>query len=245
MAKIALALGKENDHQHYLSLNAKIREAFADEYIASDGRLPAHYQGMYVLALKMNMIPAEKRPLLTNQLVDLILQNEYRLDTGFVSVPYLLDVLCDNGRLDIAYKLLFQTECPSWLYEVEKGATTIWETWDAITPDGQVNLASFNHYAFGCVGDWIYRFVAGLDKSQPGYKHIVIQPNPHENLTHARASYQSVYGEVVSAWELRNGMMRVQVTIPPNTTATIHLPDMGNQDAVEVGSGSYEFEYPV
>ena len=162
MAKIAQALGNEKDCQHYSELNAKIRAAFADEYVAPDGRLPAHYQGMYVLALKMDMVPAEKRHLLTNQLVDLIAQNGYRLDTGFVSVPYLLDVLCDNGRQDIAYQLLFQTECPSWLYEVEKGATTIWETWDAISPDGHVDIASFNHYAFGCVGDWMYRFVAGL-----------------------------------------------------------------------------------
>ena len=145
MAKIAQALGREDDDQRYSALNAKIREAFAEEYVAPDGRLPAHYQGMYVLALKMKMVPENKRSLVVNQLVDLIVQNGYRLDTGFVSVPYLLDVLCDNGRKDIAYKLLFQTECPSWLYEVEKGATTIWETWDAITPAGQVNIASFNH----------------------------------------------------------------------------------------------------
>jgi alpha-L-rhamnosidase len=240
MAWIAQTLGYESDRQRYSALNAKIRAAFAAEYVAPDGRLSAHYQGMYLLALKMDMVPAEKRPLLANQLVDLIAQNGYRLDTGFVSVPYLLDVLCDNGRQDVAYKLLFQTECPSWLYEVEKGATTIWETWDAIAPDGQVNIASFNHYAFGCVGDWMYRVVAGLDKSQPGYKHIVIQPNPGENLIHARASYQSVYGEIVSAWEIRDGMMRIQATIPPNTTATIHL----DQDTVEVGSGLYVFEYP-
>jgi alpha-L-rhamnosidase len=246
MAKITHALGKEKDHQHYSALNANSRKAFADEYVSSDGRLSSHYQGMYVMALKANMVPAEKRSLLTNQLVDLIAQNGYRLDTGFVSVPYLLDVLCENGRQDIAYKLLFQTECPSWLYEVEKGATTIWETWDAIAPDGRVNLASFNHYAFGCAGDWMVRFIAGLGKNQAGYKHIVIRPNPHENLTHAKASYQSVYGEIVSAWELRNGKMRIEATIPPNTTATICLTGTADREkpTVEIGSGSYVFEYP-
>ena len=109
----------------------------------------------------------------TEQLVGLIEQNGFRLDTGLVSVPYLMDVLCDNGKKDIAFKLLYQTECPSWLYEVEKGATTMWERWDAITPDGKVNMVSFNHCAFGCIGDWLYRFIAGLDKDQPGYKHIV------------------------------------------------------------------------
>jgi alpha-L-rhamnosidase len=196
---------------------------------------------MYVLALQMEMAPAELRPLLTRQLVDLIAQNGYRLDTGFVSVPYLLDVLCANGQADVAYRLLFQTECPSWLYEVERGATTIWETWDAIAPDGAVNLASFNHYAFGCVGDWLVRAVAGLDKTLPGYKHILIHPQPHPNLTHARASYQSVYGKIVSEWEIQDGMMRVQATIPPNTTATIRLP---GADTLEVGSGDYDFAYP-
>lgn len=205
MAGIARVLGKEADYQRYSALNAKIREAFAAEYVSADGSLPAHYQGMYVLALKMARVPAKMRSLLTHQLVDLIAQNGYRLDTGFVSVPYLLDVLCDDGREDVAYQLLFQTECPSWLYEVEQGATTIWETWDAIAPDGQVNLASFNHYAFGCVGDWMVRFVAGLSKTQPGYKHIAIQPHPHQSLTRAEAGYRSVYGEIVSAWELQNG----------------------------------------
>jgi len=268
MAEIAHTLGKEDDQQRYSLLNAKIREAIAEEYVLPDGRLSSHYQGMYVLALKMGMVSDDQRYLLTNQLVDLIAQNGYRLDTGFVSVPYLLDVLCDNGRKDIAYKLLFQTECPSWLYEVEMGATSIWETWDAISPDGHVNISSFNHYAFGCVGDWMYRFVAGLDKDQPGYKHIIIKPDPHENLTHARASYQSVYGEIISGWELQQGRMRVQATIPPNTTASVRLPcaelgtilesdvdvqassdifsitQDGDNVTLEVGSGSYVFEYP-
>jgi alpha-L-rhamnosidase len=258
MSEIAHTLGKEDDHQRYSLLNTKIREAFAEVYVSPDGRLPAHYQGMYVLALKMKTVPAEKRQLLTNQLVDLIAQNGYRLDAGFISVPYLLDVLCDNGRKDIAYKLLFQTECPSWLYEVEKGATTIWETWDAISPDGHVNLASFNHYAFGCIGDWMYCSVAGLDKDQPGYKHILIKPEPHENLTYAKASYQSIYGEIVSSWEVQQGRMRIEATIPPNTTAKIRLPEVdlqfipntypitqdGQDTVVEVGSGSYVFEYP-
>ena len=268
MSEIAHVLGKEDDYRQYSLLNTKTREAFAEEYVSPDGKLSSHYQGMYILALKMKMIPDDKRRLVVDQLVNLIAQNGYRLDTGFVSVPYLLDVLCDNGRKDIAYKLLFQMECPSWLYEVEKGATTIWETWDAVAPDGYVNMASFNHYAFGCVGDWMYRFIAGLDKDQPGYKHIIIKPVPCENLNQARASYQSVYGEIVSAWEIQKGMMRVQVIIPPNTTATVRLPSAiletvlesgskiqsgldifsitqdGENVTLEVGSGSYVFEYP-
>ena len=258
MAQVAQVLGREDDYQRYSSLNGKIREAFAAEYVDDEGKLPLHhYQGMYVLALQARAVAEEKRPLLTHQLVKLIAQNGYKLDTGFVSVPYLLDVLCENGRSDIAYKLLFQTECPSWLYEVEQGATTIWEKWDAIKPDGTVQVTSYNHYAFGCVGGWLYRYVAGLDKALPGYKHIVIHPHPHEKLSWAKATYQSVYGEIVSGWEVKEGMMRVEVTIPPNTRATIHLPGavgqafegvetavLQGQDVVfEVGSGSYAFAY--
>ena len=258
MAQIARILGKEQDFLLYSSLNKKIRQAFEQEYITPDGKLSCHYQGMYVLALKAETVSDAMRPLLTTQLVNLITQNGNKLDTGFVSIPYLLDVLVDNGREDIAYKLLFQTECPSWLYEVEKGATSIWESWNAISPDGRINLASFNHYAFGCVGDWMYRVVAGLDKTQPGYKHILIHPTPHSYLTHARASYQSVYGEIVSSWELRNGIMRIEVKIPPNTTATIKMPGAnlhsikeispiiqdGSNVIASIGSGSYVIEYP-
>jgi len=258
MAQIAAVLDKEADARHYTTLNEKIRAAFAKEYLADNGSLPAHYQGMYVMALKMKLVPDEMRQLVTEQLIGLIAENDYRLDTGFVSVPYLLDVLSENGRQDIAYKLLFQTECPSWLYEVERGATTIWETWDAIAPNGDVTLASFNHYAFGAVGDWLYRYVTGLDKTQAGYKHIVIHPHPDERLTHAKATYQSVYGEIVSGWELKGGLLRVDAKIPPNTIATLRLvganrlliasehptTQSGNDLLVEVGSGMYRFEYP-
>jgi len=265
MAQIAGLLQKPEDQQQYAALNASIRQAFAAEYLSEDGRLSAHYQGMYVLALKMQVIPEQKRRQVTEQLVALIVENGCRLDTGFVSGPYLLDVLCANGRRDIAYKLLFQTECPSWLYEVERGATTIWETWDAISPDGQISTDSFNHYTFGCVGDWLYRFVAGLDKDQPGYKHILIQPDLAGGLTHAGVSYLSGYGEIISAWKLQEGRLTVRVQIPPNTSASIRLPGAdaalvgqqclpgllvsqvqdGRTAVLEVGSGAYRFEYPI
>ena len=257
MAQIATVLDRTDDIERFTQLNIKIREAFSKEYIAANGTLFSHYQGMYVLALKMNMAAIEQRPLLTQHLVELIAENDYRLDTGFLSVPFLMDVLCDNGREDVAYRLLFQTECPSWLYEVEHGATTIWESWDAIMPDGTVKLTSFNHYAFGAIGDWLYRFVAGLDKNQPGYKHIIIEPHPHKNLSNVRATYQSIYGEIISEWEVLNDTMKINITIPPNTTATVRLPhaelsslaqdytasQADNSVVVQIGSGSYAFEY--
>ncbi|MBP2655635.1 MAG: alpha-L-rhamnosidase [Firmicutes bacterium] len=269
MAKISGLLGKTSAAEHFTELNKKIRHAFSDEYLNAAGRLTAHFQGIYVLALTMKMIPEAMQSKVLDQLTTLIDQNGTKLDTGFVSVPYLLDVLCDNNRKDLAYKLLYQTDCPSWLYEVEKGATTIWESWTAITPEGKVTPASFNHYAFGCIGDWMYRYIGGLRRGGPGYKHIIIEPEPDRTLTYAMASYNSVYGKIVSSWTLDNGRMNLHVTIPPNTSATIKLPGItitevtesgtsiesspdiqvleGMSDTsawFEIGSGEYSFAYP-
>ncbi|MBP2655645.1 MAG: alpha-L-rhamnosidase [Firmicutes bacterium] len=268
-ANIADLLGKAQDAKRYQEISGKVRQAFAEEYLGEDGTLTAHFQGIYVLALKMNLVPDHMRGKVLNQLVTLIEQNNNRLDTGFLSVPFLLDVLCDNGRRDVAYKLLYQTECPSWLYQVEKGATTMWERWAAIMPDGKVTGASFNHYAFGCVGDWLYRRIAGINAGQAGYKHIVIKPEPDEKLTYAKASYHSVYGEIISGWKVEDSVMTVKVTIPVNTTAEVWLPgaELGEvteqgmslnqcqrgisgrqQDEnvlVALGSGNYSFQYPL
>ncbi len=238
LADIAHTLGKKADAQHYSDLNRNIHQAFTEEYLREDGSFKTHFQGIYVLALKMKMVPDNMRGTVVNQLVGLLEENGYRLDTGIVSVPHLMDVLCDNGRKDVAHKLLYQTDCPSWLYQVEKGATAIWETWDAIAPDGKVNIASFNHYAFGCVGDWLYRFVAGLDKDSPGYKHVIIRPQPDGRLTYAKAGYHSVYGEILSEWRLEGKNLTLNVRIPPNTTASVFLP---NEEVKEIGSGEYKF----
>ena len=269
MARIAAVLNKTEDQHHYSKLNRNIREAFAQEYIGKDGRLVPHLQGMYVLALQMDMVPETLQAAVLARLVELIEDNACRLDTGFLSVPFIMDVLCKFGREDLAYRLLYQTRCPSWLYEVECGATTIWEAWQAVLPDGRVTNVSFNHHAFGCIGDWLYRHVAGLDQDQPGYRHIVIRPHPDDRLTYALARYQSVYGEIVTHWQKKNGHMELRVNIPPNTTAGVLLPGAqmlhqvtesghaieaaegiisscrhDNGVTLEVGSGDFIFYYP-
>lgn len=267
LSRIAKLLGKEEDASRYAELNRNVRRAFAEEYMNEDGRLKAHFQGIYVLALRMKMIPDEARGKVLNQLVGLIEDNGNRLDTGFLSVPYLLDVLCDNGRSDVAYRLLYQTECPSWLYEVEKGATTIWEAWQAIMPSGKVTNVSYNHYAFGCIGDWLYRRIAGLDKGEAGYGRIVVKPAFDCGLTWVGARYESVLGTIVSEWRLDGAAATQIVTVPPNATAVVHLPGANLSEAreggkalrlaeglisarqtedgvvAEIGSGSYLFEY--
>ncbi|HAL74420.1 MAG TPA: hypothetical protein DCM45_04910, partial [Clostridiales bacterium] len=139
----------------------RVREAFAEEYVTKDQRLGQEMQGNYILALKFKMVPENTAKVFANRLNELIIKNNYRLDTGFMSTPHLLDVLCDFGYQDTAWKVLFQEECPSWIYEIVKGATTVWENWDAIRQDGLIGNCSFNHYAFGCVGDFLYRRVLG------------------------------------------------------------------------------------
>lgn len=268
MAEIAAILDKNDDVDYYTNLNRKIRKAFGEEYFDEDGRVSAHFQGIYVLALQLGLVPDHLKEKAFRQLVTLIEQNNWKLDTGFVSVPFIMDVLTMNGCRDIAYKLLYQNQCPSWLYEVEQGATTIWETWNAIQPDGQVTNVSYNHYAFGCIGDWIYREVAGLNMDTPGYKHILIKPGLDSGLSWASASLQTIYGLAKVAWIIKNSIASIEVHIPANTSATVILHNKTNQvkesnkpledlesiiavrqngniTEVDVGSGTYNFTFPL
>ena len=242
IAKIARELGKKEDAEYYQELNRKVRYAFRKEYVNEHGLIKTELQGVYVLALQMNLIPQNRRENAVNKLVSMIQENGNKLDTGFLSVPFLLDVLCNAGKSDVAYDLLFQDGCPSWLYEVKMGATTMWEAWQAVLPDGTNTSVSYNHYAFGCVGDWMYRTIGGLNQLLPGYKKILIAPQLDERLTSASISYDSSYGLIVARWKRDGKKMIVDVTIPANTTARIKLP---GGDTIETGSGSYVYEYKM
>jgi len=186
-------------------------------------------QTAYVLALHFDLLPEALRPLAVAELVADIERRGMHLSTGFVGAPYLPHVLSDNGRLDIAYALLNQTTWPSWLYPVTQGATTIWERWDGWTEENgfqDPGMNSFNHYAYGSIGAWLYSTVAGIeiDPAQPGYKHIILRPQPGGGLTHAGGKLKTLYGELVSQWELGNDTFEWTVVVPPNTTATVYLP---------------------
>lgn len=266
LAQTAELLGEREDASYYSNLTSHIRKAFFEEYIDTNGRFQREYQGVYVLALHDKMIPEEIRPKTAQRLAELIQENNFRLDTGFVSTPFLLDVLYENGYPDLAYKILFQTKCPSWLYEVEHGATTIWESWNAILPNGTVLPVSYNHYAFGCVGDWIYREIGGLRQLKPGYKEIEISPKIDCGLNSASLRYKSTYGEIISEWSLSKDNVNIHVKIPANTTAYVILPNAelrklkGNLTAMagvgqpqktaeglsfKIGSGDYHFTYII
>jgi alpha-L-rhamnosidase len=238
MAEIAGILGSAADQKKYGDLNAKIKEAFAGAYISKKGRIKPNLQGAYVLALQFGLVPERLKNAALNRLVALIHANGKRLDTGFLSMPFLLDVLWDNGHKDLAYTILRQDKCPSWLYEIKNGATTIWESWKAITPEGKITNVSYNHYAFGCVGGWMYRKIGGLYPLEPGYKKILMRPEPDERLSSAKTSLHTVYGKAVCEWKREKDKFHVRVEIPCNTRALAVLPDGVSH---EVGSGTYEF----
>ncbi len=268
LAQAAEVLGKTADAQQYNTVFDKVKEAFNHNYVTAEGRIASESQTSYVLALHFGLLPEALRPKATQYLVDDIKGRGNHLSTGFLGTPYLCHVLTANGRTDVAYDLLLQQTFPSWLYPVKMGATTIWERWDGQKTDStfqDVGMNSFNHYAYGAIGDWMYRVAAGIEIGGPGYKHILIQPQPDKKLTYAKASFESSYGLIASGWELKDGKMLVKVKVPANTTATITLP-MAQTDKVtetgvavttafknvkqdknnliiEAGSGDYSFEY--
>ena len=242
IAEVAELLGRPDEGADYRLRASRVRAAFAVEYLDPNGLLPTDLQGPYVLALAFDMVPEPCRAGLVQRLVELVHANGDRLDTGFVSVPYLLDVLWENGHPELARTLLWQSNCPSWLYEVDRGATTIWEAWDAIRPDGTVGTVSFNHYAFGCVDDFLFRRVAGLQVVEPGYRRSRIAPDLDGPLERVAAGLETPYGRLATTWSRRTaGGVTITVAVPANTTASVVLPDgwKANGPLADLGGGSH------
>ncbi|WP_313266675.1 family 78 glycoside hydrolase catalytic domain [Sphingobacterium sp.] len=242
----AEVLGKQEDAAKYRALLSDIKAAFAKEYMTATGRLVSSTQTAYVLALQFDMLPEELRAACADRLVANIRDYGNHLTTGFLGTPYICHVLTRFGYNDVAYDLLMQENYPSWLYPVKMGATTIWERWDGIKPDGSFqtpDMNSYNHYAYGAIGDWMYRTIAGINSvaADPGYKTIVIAPKPGGKLTKASAELETMYGIVKSAWVLENNILKLEVTIPANTKAKIVLPSSSH----EIGSGTYHFESSI
>jgi len=269
LADAAKVLGKTEDAAFYTDLFGKIRNVFINEYVTSAGRVGTNSQTSYVLALNFNLLPDNLRNKAAGFLAADIKSRGNHLSTGFLGTPYLCHVLSDNGYSNVAYDLLLQESYPSWLYPVKMGATTIWERWDGQKTDSTFQdpgMNSFNHYAYGAIGDWMYRVSAGIELGAPGYKKILIQPHPTARLGFSKASFESAYGRISSGWQRINGKVIVTVTIPANTTATIVLPATGqdkvtengkplsqspylkdikfsdNKVIVQAGSGDYSFE---
>ncbi len=236
----AKVLGKKEDVATFTDLLRNVKDAFVKEYLTSNGRLVSSTQTAYVLALNFDMLPESRRQQAAEKLVQNVKSYNNHLTTGFLGTPYLCHVLSRFGYTDVAYQLLEQKTYPSWLYPVTMGATTIWERWDGIKPDSTFQtpgMNSFNHYAYGAIGDWMYRTVAGIDtyEDAPGYRHIQIKPHVGGNLTFAGADFQSCYGKVSSHWKVENGKLTMDVEIPVNTSASIFVPAAAASNILENG----------
>ncbi|HEX5808281.1 MAG TPA: glycoside hydrolase family 78 protein, partial [Anaerolineales bacterium] len=246
VGQAAALLGFPEKETHYLSLASEIRRAFSREYVTPAGRLMNDTQTAYTLALEFGLLPDPgQRGHAAERLSALVRANGYHIGTGFVGTPLICDALCNAGDHAAAYRLLLQHECPSWLYPVTMGATTIWERWDSMLPDGSVNpggMTSFNHYALGAVADWLHRIVGGLAPAEPGYRRIAVRPRPGGGLSHASVRHLTPYGFAECAWKIDNGTIDINVVIPPNTTASITLPGK-DAEPVEVGPGKHNWLY--
>lgn len=269
MLQAAKILDKPEDVNYYTILLDRIVTAFRKEFITPNGRLSSDTQTAYLLALNFDLIPEDLRANSAQYFVNEVRRHGH-LTTGFLGTPHLNPTLSELGYQKEAYQLMQRTQYPSWLYPVTMGATTIWERWDGIKPDStfqNAGMNSFNHYAYGAIGFWLYENVAGIKAAEPGYKSIRISPNPGGGLTHARATRKTLYGTIRSAWKIEDGQFHLETTIPANTTATIVLPfarsEMIRSDnalladalpnaiveekdetvSIEVGSGNYSFSY--
>ncbi len=270
LSQIATILGKSDDADYYAKLAKEVKKAFIEEFVTKNGRVVSHTQTGYSLALAFDLLPDELKKNAAFYLADDVKKMGH-LTTGFVGTPLLCKTLSTTGNDDLAFMLLNRKKYPSWLYPVTQGATTIWERWDGQKPDGtfqDVGMNSFNHYAYGAIGEWLYKHVAGLeiDPMNPGYKHILFAPHPGGGLSKAAVEFKSLYGPVKSSWNLNQSQFSYEVTVPANTTASVTLPHAeltnvkvnmlplndskvwnaaqnGDDTVVQLGSGNYTFTY--
>ncbi len=241
VAKIAEYLGKKEDAVYYRALRRKICNAYRDVFTDGHGKLTEEFQTGYVLPLYFEMVEGQEATAMADHLAELVADAGDHLTTGFPGTPYLLFALSDHGHADTAYRLLLQDTCPSWLYEVKMGATTIWERWDAISPDGLMSsetVCSCNHYAYGAVGDWLYRRVLGIEAISGGYKTFRIAPISGGGLTWAKGYFDSPYGRILSDWKIVNNEFVIRVEIPEDTKCTLVLPS--GKEYILTG-GIYEY----
>lgn len=237
-ADAAGILGKDEDATKYDELFAHITAAFHNAYVTSDGRVQGDTQTCYVLALAFDLLPNDLREKAVNHLTDDIRKRDTHLSTGFPGTAALMPTLSRCGQTPLAYQLFLTDTFPSWLFPVKQGATSIWERWDGWTPDRgfqDPGMNSFAHYAFGSVGQWMFQTVAGIDLLEPGYRKILIKPEPGKGLDWVKTTYRAQPGRIESAWRKENGVLTLDVTIPANTTARVCLPVSENvaADAVK------------
>ncbi|KSU75894.1 alpha-L-rhamnosidase [Pseudarthrobacter enclensis] len=242
-AQAAGLLGKHDDEAHFNALAVRVRNAFAEHYVGAGGTIRSDCTTVYALAIAFDVLQTpELREFAGNRLAELVRNNGYRVSTGFAGTPFITHALTDTGHVDEAYRLLLEEGCPSWLYPVTMGATTVWERWDSMLPDGSINpgeMTSFNHYALGAVADWMHKAIGGIRPLEPGYARVLIQPQPGDGIDWARTSLKTPHGEVRVEWKHDGGEFQLEVTVPDGVAADVVLPD-GARHTVEGGEHRFE-----
>lgn len=241
LARTAAVLGKPEDEAYYAAVAEQVRTAWLSEYVTPAGRILSDAQTAYALAIEFGIATGDLLARMGERLAWLVRRDGYRIGTGFVGTPLIADALTRTGHLRQAGRMLQQTECPSWLYPITMGATTIWERWDSMLPDGSINpgeMTSFNHYALGAIADWLHRVVAGLAPAAPGYAKLEIAPQPLPGLAWASTRHETPYGTAEVEWRRIDGEVRVRAVVPANTTAVVRLPGTA---PFTVAAGSHEW----
>jgi alpha-L-rhamnosidase len=236
----ATLLSRHEDAQHFGTLADRTQAAFNDHYVRPDGVIHSDAETTYALAIVFGLLDPEDKQVAGNRLDELVAKSGYHIQTGFAGTPFVTHALTETGHLDTAYRLLLQTDCPSWLYPVTMGATTIWERWDSMLPDGTINpgqMTSFNHYAFGAVAYWMHQVIGGIAPLEPGYSRVLIAPQPGGDIRWARSSLETRHGNVAASWSLGAAdAVELDVEIPAGVTALVRLPDGREQ---ELAGGSH------
>ncbi|RYP84010.1 alpha-L-rhamnosidase [Nocardioides guangzhouensis] len=238
MEATAELLGRHGDAAGFRALAARVHRGFRTELVSDDGTIRSDCTTVYTLALVFGLLDGALEELAGSRLAALVAANGYRVSTGFAGTPYVCDALARTGHVDAAYALLTERECPSWLYPVTMGATTVWERWDSMLPDGSINpgeMTSFNHYALGAVADWMHRTVAGVAPAEPGYAAVRFAPRPGGGLTWAAASIDTRHGTVGIRWDVVDGRLQVETRLPDGVPGVLSLPD-GTEHPVESGT---------
>lgn len=238
LADIARLVGHDGDADRYARIAAEARDAFRDEYVNADGTLTSDAQTAYALAIRFGLLSASEEKFAGRRLAQLVRKAGNRIASGFAGTPVISDALSSTGELDAAYDLLLEDECPSWLYTVRMGGTTIWERWDSMLPDGTINpgeMTSFNHFALGSVADWMHRVIGGLAPTGPGYRTVEWAPQPGGDLQFARVAFDSPYGLIEGNWERVAGGIRYRLTLPSGVSGVVRVP---GAETYELESGS-------
>jgi alpha-L-rhamnosidase len=258
MAQTSTILGRKEDARFFEDWYTNARSEFVEEYVSLSGRLVSDSQTAYALAVCFDLLSPAQTTVAGNRLAEIIHSNKLCIGTGFAGTPFVCEALARTGRADTAYAMLLNEKCPSWLYPISMGATTIWERWDSMLPDGSINggeMTSFNHYAFGAVSKFLVERVAGLQRVGPGWKRSRVEPLLGGGLTSASASHVTPYGVVSVSWTLEEkdtgdevdgaGRFTLDVVVPPTTTMEVELPSRGAKTTEVVGSGQWSFTCAV